>query len=127
MDHALTLLAGEVEAKLIAGGQSLMPLLNMRLGRTDLLIDIGHLEELNHIRIDEEGRLVIGASVREADVQNHPDVLAGWPMLAAGIGKLAIRKYGNRTICGSLAHNDPAAELPAIALALDAVAEIRTP
>ncbi|HBU39546.1 MAG TPA: xanthine dehydrogenase family protein subunit M [Acidimicrobiaceae bacterium] len=127
VDHALTLLAGEVEAKLIAGGQSLMPLLNMRLGRTDLLIDIGHLEELNHIRIDEEGRLVIGASVTQADVQNHPDVLAGWPMLAAGIGEIGHPQIRNRgTICGSLAHNDPAAELPAIAMALDAVAEIHS-
>jgi carbon-monoxide dehydrogenase medium subunit len=113
-------------AKVIAGGQSLAPMLNMRLARPDRLIDINAVGELGEIALDGNW-LSIGALVRHdalartALVQQHCPLLAH---AAATIGHYAIRKRG--TIGGSLAHADPAAQLPLVALALDAEMDLRS-
>ncbi|MGE5268345.1 MAG: FAD binding domain-containing protein [Thiohalocapsa sp.] len=112
------------DAKLLAGGQSLMPLLNFRLLRPALLIDINRLCELDFIR-DDGSRLRIGALTRHHALETSPLVAARFPVLAAAmthVAHLAVRNRG--TIGGSLAHADPAAELPMLAMLLDA--EIRT-
>jgi carbon-monoxide dehydrogenase medium subunit len=112
------------DAKLIAGGQSLAPLLNMRLARPEHLIDINGVKELGTIGL-ERNRLSIGAMVRHAALGNSELVRRHCPMLAYAaetIGHYAIRQRG--TIGGSLAHGDPAAQLPLAALVLDAEIEI---
>jgi carbon-monoxide dehydrogenase medium subunit len=112
------------DAKLIAGGQSLAPMLNMRLARPEHLIDINGLKELGDIRVDGE-RLTIGAMVRHAALARNEMVRRHCPMLAHAaetIGHYAIRQRG--TFGGSLAHADPAAQLPLAVLALDAEIEI---
>lgn len=114
------------DAKVIAGGQSLAPMLNMRLARPERLIDINGLKELDHIRIDGD-RLTIGALTRHAALGASELVLRHCPMLAHAaetIGHYAIRQRG--TLGGSLAHADPAAQLPLAAIALDATIEIRS-
>jgi carbon-monoxide dehydrogenase medium subunit len=112
------------EAKIIAGGQSLAPMLNMRLAQPGHLIDINGLAELAAIRV-EASHLVIGALTRHAELARHALVNEHAPMLAnaaSTIGHYAIRQRG--TVGGSLAHADPAAQLPTVALALDASMEI---
>jgi aerobic carbon-monoxide dehydrogenase medium subunit len=120
--EAVELLAAhaDVETRVLAGGQSLVPLMNFRLAQPDHLIDLRRVEELTHIRTDGD-TLVIGAMVRQTDAEHSPDVAFGAPLLAEALGYVAhppIRNSG--TVGGSLAHADPAAELPAVALALDA-------
>jgi aerobic carbon-monoxide dehydrogenase medium subunit len=112
------------DAKLIAGGQSLAPMLNMRLARPGHLIDINGVTELGAIRLDGD-RLIVGAMVRHAALGKSDLVQRHCPMLAhaaATIGHYAIRTRG--TIGGSLAHADPAAQLPLVALVLNAQIEI---
>jgi len=127
IEDALASLASRGDdAKLIAGGQSLAPMLNMRLARPAHLIDINGLKGLGGIERDGE-RLSIGAMVRHAALARNEQVLRHCPMLAhaaATIGHYAIRQRG--TIGGSLAHADPAAQLPLVALALDAQIELRS-
>ena len=113
------------EAKIIAGGQSLAPMLNMRLAQPGHLIDINGLAELEAIRV-EANHLVIGALTRHAELTRHGLVKECAPMLAArGFGRSAtMRSASAGRIGGSLAHADPAAQLPMVALALDASMEI---
>lgn len=111
------------EAKLLAGGQSLGPMLNLRLARPAHLVDINDLIELDHVRI-VDGGIEIGGLTRHHRLATDPQVAAACPVLsaaAASIGHYAIRQRG--TIGGSLSHADPAAQLPLIAMLLDA--EIR--
>jgi carbon-monoxide dehydrogenase medium subunit len=113
-------------AKVIAGGQSLAPMLNMRLARPDRLIDINAVGELGEIAVDGDW-LSIGALVRHDALSRNELVKRHSPLLAHAaktIGHYAIRKRG--TIGGSLAHADPAAQLPLVALALDAEMEVRS-
>ena len=108
------------DAKVLAGGQSLVPLLALRLSHPEHLVDIGRIAELDAIA-DGPGGLTIGAGVRHADVELSPVTGRAAPLVAAAmphIGHRAIRNRG--TACGSLAHADPAAELPAVALATGA-------
>jgi carbon-monoxide dehydrogenase medium subunit len=125
IEGALASLASRSEdAKLIAGGQSLAPLLNMRLARPEHLIDINGLKQLGKIGLDGD-RLTIGAMVRHAALGKSDLVHRCCPMLAHAaetIGHYAIRQRG--TIGGSLAHADPAAQLPLAVLVLDAEIEI---
>ena len=108
------------DARPLAGGQSLVPLLNFRLARPAVLIDLNRIEALGRIRV-EDGALRIGSMARQAAVEADPEVARGWPILTEAIGHIAHPQIRNRgTIGGSLAHNDPAAELPAAMLALDA-------
>ena len=118
---AVALLARHgAEARPLAGGQSLVPLLNFRLARPAVLIDLNRIAALRHIVV-EDGALRIGAMARQAAVEADPNVACGWPLLTEAIGHIAHPQIRNRgTIGGSLAHNDPAAELPAVMLALDA-------
>ena len=108
------------EAKIIAGGQSLVPTLNMRLSAPRLLIDISSLDELRGIRL-EEGQLRIGALTRHVDLQTSKEVAKHLPLIALAIDHVAHAAIRNRgTIGGNLSLADPASELPACALALDA-------
>jgi carbon-monoxide dehydrogenase medium subunit len=112
------------EARIIAGGQSLVPMMNMRLAQPAHLIDINGIEELARVRF-ESGSLAIGALVRHADLARDPRVCEHCPILAHAadsIGHYAIRQRG--TIGGSLAHADPAAQLALIARLLEAEMEI---
>ncbi len=118
-DEVLTLLEnyGD-EAKLLAGGQSLVPLLNMRLAQPARLVDINRLPDLSYIR-EVDGGLAIGALTRQRDVERSSLVRERCPLLARAIswiGHAPIRSRG--TIGGSLTHADPAAELPAVLQAL---------
>jgi carbon-monoxide dehydrogenase medium subunit len=113
------------EASLLAGGQSLIPLMALRLARPAVLIDINGLSELSLVAV-EDGRVTIGAMTREYVAEDSATVGDTVPLLAAAlplIGHEAIRSRG--TIGGSLAHADPAAELPAVARALDAEFVVR--
>jgi aerobic carbon-monoxide dehydrogenase medium subunit len=115
------------EASVLAGGQSLIPLLALRLARPAMLIDINGLDELSGVSADD-GWLAIGAMTREYVAEESESVADAVPLLAAAlplIGHEAIRSRG--TIGGSLAHADPAAELPAVARALDAQFVVRGP
>jgi carbon-monoxide dehydrogenase medium subunit len=127
LEEALALLkARGDDAKVLAGGQSLMPMLNMRLARPALVVDINRLPGLDAIRV-ADGRLRIGALVRHTAVVNSPEVAAGWTLLreaAAQIGHDAIRNRG--TVAGSMAHADPSAEHPAVLAALDGELVLRS-
>ena len=108
------------EARPLAGGQSLVPLLNFRLARPAVLVDLNRIEALARITV-EDGALRLGAMARQASVETDARVARGWPLLTEAIGHIAHPQIRNRgTVGGSLAHNDPAAELPAVMLALDA-------
>ena len=124
--EAVDLLAEhEDEASVLAGGQSLIPLMALRLARPAVLIDINGLSELSLVAVTD-GRVTIGAMTREYVAEDSATVGDTVPLLAAAlplIGHEAIRSRG--TIGGSLAHADPAAELPAVALALDAEFVVR--
>ena len=114
------------EASLLAGGQSLIPLLAMRLARPAVLIDINGLDDLSGVSVTD-GRVTIGALTREYMAEESETVAEAVPLLAAAlplIGHEAIRSRG--TLGGSLAHADPAAELPAVARALDAEFVVRS-
>jgi aerobic carbon-monoxide dehydrogenase medium subunit len=121
VDEALQLLSAHADdARVLAGGQSLIPLLNFRLARPDHVIDIGRVEALGELR-GTQARIEVGAMVRQSSAERSPVVAARCPLLAAALPNIAhppIRARG--TIGGSLAHADPAAELPAVAVALDA-------
>lgn len=116
----------EDEASVLAGGQSLIPLLALRLARPALLIDINNLGELSGIT-EADGHVNVGATTREYVAEESETIARAVPLLAAAlplIGHEAIRSRG--TIGGSLAHADPAAELPAVARALDAEFTVRS-
>jgi carbon-monoxide dehydrogenase medium subunit len=116
----LTLRDSGTDARMLAGGQSLVPLLNLRLTKPKVLVDLNGISGLDAIRETSEG-LSIGAMTRQSAVERSSLVQQRCPILAESIryiGHVAIRHRG--TIGGSLVHADPAAELPAVALALDA-------
>lgn len=127
LEETLALLAAYGPgAKVLAGGQSLVPLLNLRLLRPALLVDLCHLAEL--ARVDVNGGLTIGAMARQRVIEWHSGIAAGWPLLRAAVrlvGHPAIRNMG--TLGGSLAHADPSAELVAAAVALEATIEAASP
>jgi len=118
--QAVNMLAKDPEAKLLAGGHSLLPVMKLRLAKPSALVDIGRVEGLNTIEL--KGRsIVIGALARHVEVANSPVVKAALPVLAevAGmIGDPAVRHRG--TLGGSLANNDPNADYPAVVLGLGA-------
>jgi CO/xanthine dehydrogenase FAD-binding subunit len=121
VDEACALLAEDEGARVIAGGQTLVPMMAMRLARPTRLIDINRIATLSYVRTDKDG-VAIGATTRQGQVERDALVKKSLPLLAKTIpfiGHAATRARG--TIGGSLAHADPAAELPLIALTLDAV------
>jgi carbon-monoxide dehydrogenase medium subunit len=127
LDHAIELIAGTEDARLLAGGQSLIATLNMRLSRPQLIVDINHVPGLDHIT-SSNGQIEIGALVRYAQAERSAEIAAHAPLIAKAlpfIGHPAIRNRG--TIGGSIAFGDPAAELPACFVALDGEAVIAGP
>jgi aerobic carbon-monoxide dehydrogenase medium subunit len=124
--HALELLAvhGD-DAKVLSGGQSLMPAMNLRLISPELIVDIGGIAELKGIAVKGDV-LTIGALTRHVDLQRSPEIATHAPLLAEAIAHVAHPAIRNKgTIGGSLAHADPASELPACMIALDATMVIR--
>ncbi len=126
--NAIALLAQHGErAKVLSGGQSLMPAMNLRLLAPELIVDIGALDELRGIKT-QGGMLSIGALTRHVDLQKSSDIAAHAPLLKEAIAHVAHPAIRNRgTIGGSLAHADPASELPACAIALEATIIMRGP
>lgn len=126
--HALELLAFEGDdAKILAGGQSLVPLMNFRLARPAALIDVCHIRGSDKIVVDDGG-VRFRHSVRHSDALRSPEVNAASPLIGQAlkwVGHEAIRNRG--TLCGSTVHADPAAELPAVWLALGAEMVISGP
>ena len=121
IDEAVKLLASSAgNAKVISGGQSLMPMLAFRLAAPDLLVDLKRLSGLNQIAIGSDG-VRLGAKVRWCDIEADERLRQHHPLLAKAIEHVAHYQVRNRgTVGGSLAHADPAADLPAVAVALDA-------
>jgi aerobic carbon-monoxide dehydrogenase medium subunit len=118
--EAAELLAKLPNAKLLAGGQSLVPMMNFRYVIVDHLIDLGGLEELRGVAIGN-GLLRIGAMTRQRDLEMSAEITKHCPLMAEALRHVGHRQTRNRgTIGGSLAHADPAAELPAVCAAYDA-------
>jgi aerobic carbon-monoxide dehydrogenase medium subunit len=119
---ALSLLAGHGDdAKLLAGGQSLIPAMNFRIVQPGILIDLNGLAELEYVRQVEAGELRLGAMTRQRYLERHPAVAERAPLLAEALPYIAHPQIRNRgTVGGSLVHADPAAELPVVMLALEA-------
>jgi carbon-monoxide dehydrogenase medium subunit len=122
LEEALGLLTehAEAEPRVLAGGQSLIPLMNFRLAKPGYLVDLRNVAGLSGIRRDGDV-LVVGALTRLAEVERSTEVAVAAPLVTEAVGLVAhapVRNSG--TVGGSLAHADPAAELPAVALALDA-------
>jgi CO/xanthine dehydrogenase FAD-binding subunit len=107
------------EGKVLAGGQSLMPLMNFRLAQPNHLIDINFIDGLDYVR-SEQGLIKIGCQARQSRLLENSIVRERCPLLAEALTYVGYEQIRNRgTLCGSLAHADPAAELPAVLLALD--------
>jgi carbon-monoxide dehydrogenase medium subunit len=118
--EAVAVLAAHDDAKIIAGGQSLMPMLAFRLAAPSLLVDISRLAELKHIRASAEG-IDLGALVTWRDIEHDAQLAQHHPLLVAAIAHVAHYQIRNRgTVGGSLAHADPAAEMLGIAITCDA-------
>lgn len=126
VEEALDILSADPDAKIIAGGQSLVPMLNLRLARPSCLVDINHLPGLDYVEPGPDG-LRIGALVRHSRLAGDERVWEHAPLLARAarhIGHVAIRNRG--TCGGSIAHADPTAELPAATVALGASFRLRS-
>jgi aerobic carbon-monoxide dehydrogenase medium subunit len=120
VDHALELLGSGRDAKLLAGGHSLLPLMKLRLARPEVLVDIGRLSDLSYVREDGD-RIAVGALTRYHDLERNEllrDQCAILAQTAAEVGDPQVRHLG--TIGGSVAHGDPASDIPTVLLALDA-------
>jgi 2-furoyl-CoA dehydrogenase FAD binding subunit len=127
LEEALELLQEEgADARILAGGQTLIPMLNMRMARPSLIIDIMRISALD--RIDIVGTDIrVGATVRQRALEQDPELTSRQPLLAAAlpwIGHAQTRSRG--TICGSVAHADPSAELPLVLTALNGAIELRS-
>ncbi len=126
VDEAASLLAEHgAQARALAGGQSLVPLLHRRLLRPAALVDLNRVEGLAAVAADA-GELTIGALARQRTVERSAAVAGGWPLLTEAIPHIAHVGVRNRgTVVGSLCHADPSAELPSVAVALDARVRVR--
>jgi carbon-monoxide dehydrogenase medium subunit len=115
------------DAKFLAGGHSLLPLMKLRLALPEVIVDIGPLRELSYVR-DEGGHVAVGALTRHHDLEHSGLLARELPLLAHAAGQVGDPQIRHRgTIGGSLAHGDPASDLPAVALALDATLVARGP
>jgi len=127
-DHAIALLAEHGDdAKLLAGGHSLLPLMKLRLATPGVLVDVGRLRELSYVR-EEGDHIAIGALTRHRDVETSEVLHTHVPLLAhaaSHVGDPQVRHRG--TLGGSLAHGDPASDLPAVVLALGATLVLTGP
>ncbi|MGR9093226.1 MAG: FAD binding domain-containing protein [Gammaproteobacteria bacterium] len=127
IEHACKLLAAHGEdAKILAGGQSLIAAMNYRLARPSVLIDISNIENSNEIREEDDG-IRIAATTTQAFAEKHPSLRRRLPVLAGAIENIAHFQIRNKgTVGGSIVNADPASELPAMSLLLDAELEIRS-
>jgi CO/xanthine dehydrogenase FAD-binding subunit len=113
------------EGRILAGGQSLVPLMNFRLAQPTHVVDINRLGDLDYIRA-EDGAVRVGALARQSTVESHPAVAERVPLLAEALSLVAHPSIRHRgTVVGSVTHADPAAELPSVVLALDATMTLR--
>jgi len=121
LSEALELLAEHsFDAKVLAGGQSLVPLLNFRMSAPEHLVDVNRLPGLDTV-VREDGRWRVPALVRQRVAERSPELAAAFPLLPAALAQVAHPQIRNRgTVCGSVAHADPAAELPTVLTALGA-------
>jgi aerobic carbon-monoxide dehydrogenase medium subunit len=120
LGEALSLLAANPGAKALAGGQSLIPTMAFRLATPPMLVDLAKLDELAHISVDANG-VHLGARVRWRDIEDDARLTSAHPLLVEAISHVAHYQIRNRgTVGGSLAHADPAAEMPGIAVTCDA-------
>jgi carbon-monoxide dehydrogenase medium subunit len=120
LEEALQILgdAGR-DGRVLAGGQSLMPMLNCRIVSPAVVVDINRIESLDHLHV-ASGNLTVGALVRHADLLRSAEIRSGWPLLAEATKQVAHPAIRNRgTVCGSVSHNDPAAEHPSVLVTLD--------
>jgi len=129
LDEALGLMAEHgYDAKVLAGGQSLIPTMNFRLAQPEVLVDLNHIPELNYIRPAANGGVSVGAMTRQRQVERSDLVAERVPLVHQTMPYIAHPQIRNRgTFGGSLAHADPASELPAVATALDARFKIAGP
>jgi len=129
-EEALALLANSgPEARILAGGQSLMAVLNMRLAQPSLLIDISRVPDLNYVKVKDgkDAYLAIGAAATQASVEWRSSLVQEVPLLAQAFPHISHFQVRNRgTVCGSVAHADPSAELPLCLLALGGQVVLRT-
>jgi aerobic carbon-monoxide dehydrogenase medium subunit len=124
LQEAAGLLASLPNAKILAGGQSLVPMMNFRYVIVDHLVDLGGVADLRGIAFSE-GHLRIGAMMRQRELEVAPEIARYCPLMAEALRYVGHRQTRNRgTIGGSLAHADPAAELPAVCAAYDAVIHV---
>jgi carbon-monoxide dehydrogenase medium subunit len=127
VEHAISLLGSRDDTKVLAGGHSLLPLLRLRLTRPSLLVDVGRLDDLSYVR-DAGDSIAIGALTRHHDVVTAPLLQDHSPLVAYAAGLIGDPQVRHRgTIGGSLAHGDPASDLPAVVLALDCEIDIAGP
>jgi carbon-monoxide dehydrogenase medium subunit len=126
-EHAVSLLAGREDAKLLAGGHSLLPAMKLRIARPSLLIDISGLDELDYVR-EAGDHVAIGAVTRHKDVREAPLLQEHCPIISYTAGQVGDPQVRHRgTIGGSISHSDPASDLPAVLFALDAELVVRGP
>ena len=124
LDEALDLVATLDNAKLLAGGQSLMPMLNLRLAFPDDVVDLNRIESLAHVSESADG-ISVGAMTRQREVERSDLVRRACPVMHEALAQVGHRQTRNRgTIGGSLCHLDPSAELPVVAAALDATIHV---
>ncbi len=127
VEDALAALGTSETAKVLAGGQSLIPAMNFRLSQPDLLVDIGGVGGLDRLEVGPSG-VTIGASVTQSRVMASDEAASAVPGLRRALRHVAHLQIRNRgTVCGSLAHADPAAELPALAVACGATLFLQGP
>lgn len=124
-EHAIALLGEREDAKLLAGGHSLLPAMKLRIARPSCLIDIGRLKELSYVK-DAGDQIAIGALTRHKDVRDAPLLQEHCPIVSTTAGLIGDPQVRHRgTIGGSISHGDPASDLPAVLFALDAEMVVR--
>lgn len=127
VDDAIRLLGSSADAKLLAGGHSLLPLMKLRFARPELLVDIGRIGELSYVREDGD-RIAIGALTRHHDVAGSDLLRSSCRIVAETAGQIGDPQVRHRgTIGGSVAHGDPASDLPTVLLCLDAELVVQGP
>jgi len=125
LSEAVALLAGREDAKALAGGQSLVPMLAFRLAQPALLVDLRKIADLREIEISADG-VRLGAMVRWRDILDDKRLATAHPLLKAAVAEVAHYQIRNRgTVGGSIAHADPAAEMPGIAMTCEAEINVR--
>ncbi len=127
VDNAVSLLSKHEDAKILAGGHSLIPLMKLRLAAPEVLIDIGRIEELRGVD-EDDAAITIGALTPHAEIANSNAVITNCPILAEAAGMVGDPMVRNRgTIGGNIAHSDPASDLPTVLAALNARLNITGP